>query len=66
MTRVRVYCGNYVGESRGLHDEPDECNAEAVVDVHPDEIDFATYTCPGCGAVNAVRDHEQHDGEEAA
>lgn len=64
VSRVRVYCGNYVGEPywHGLEVfEPDECDAELTVAVHPDEIDFASYECPGCGATNRIRDHEVTD-----
>lgn len=55
---VRVYCGNNT-RWRGLFEEPEECSWEGDIEVHPEEVDFATFTCPGCGGANAVRDHEQ-------
>jgi hypothetical protein len=57
---VHVYCGCYLPDPRGFSffEEPPECNWEGDIEVHPDEIDFASFTCGGCGAINAVRDHE--------
>jgi predicted RNA-binding Zn-ribbon protein involved in translation (DUF1610 family) len=57
---VHVYCGNYLTAPVSMFEEPPECSAEADVVCHRDDLlhGTATYTCPGCGATNAVRDHE--------
>ena len=54
---VHVYCGNST-KWRGFFEDPEECNQEQTVMVHPEERDIAAYTCAGCGIVNTIRDHE--------
>lgn len=55
---AHVYCGNHT-RSRGLFEEPEECNYEGDVPLSecPEEDEHADWVCPGCGATNTVRDH---------
>jgi hypothetical protein len=55
---VHVYCGNST-RWRGFFEDPEECSYEGDVPLSEcvEEDEIATWTCPGCGLMNTVKDH---------